>query len=154
MRRVFCACFFVIAAATTSADTQTPPQMVVVGIRQVDGTQPMDAWVGLQRSELYLDAPTADVPARAAVSGATIETRSFRIRAWKEGVAARVVVYAVMPDTRAPMRETETAIATYLLAVGGSAVILETKDWGAKAVVISVASRPVSRSAESAWLAR
>lgn len=141
MKRVFSVSFFVIALSTSIVGTQTSPQIVVAGIRQVDSAQPMDAWVGVQRSEIYLDAPTAGVPARAIASGTTLETRSFRIRAWKEGAAARVVVYAVMPDARAPIGETETAIATHLLAVGGSVVVSQTKDWGAKSVVISVATR-------------
>jgi hypothetical protein len=142
MSRFVPTCFFVVAAATSIAYSQTSPQIVtVVGIRQFDSSQPMDAWVELQRTEIYLDAPSAEVPVRAAVPGATVAASSFRIRAWKEGEAPRVVVYAVMADPRAPRRETETAIATFLLAVGGSMVVSQTQEWGGKPIMVSVSQR-------------
>jgi hypothetical protein len=78
---------------------------------------------------IYLNALSAGVPAEA------------RIRAWKEGDNARVVVYTVLSDQRAPTGETETAIATFPLAVGQSMTVPQTQKWGTKPIIVNLAPR-------------
>jgi len=55
---------------------------------------------------------------------------AFTIRAWKEGSKARVVVFARLPDLRAPEGVTETPIATFALAPGETRDVREPEKWG------------------------
>src|SRR4051812_8938360 len=122
MRRLLAVCL-VLTAASTLIASQTPPRTTVplATLRHFDSPKPYDVAVGVQRTAFYMDAPSASLPAHPAVPGSAVSASSFSLRAWKEGDNARVVIYAVMDDSRAPKRRTETPIATFVLAVGQSA---------------------------------
>jgi hypothetical protein len=65
----------------------------------------------------------------------------FGIRAWWAGDKARVMVYALLDDPRAPGGRTQTPIAMRDIAPGQSIEISETEKWGASRVVIKAISR-------------
>jgi hypothetical protein len=82
--------------------------------------------------------PWAAVPATPIGSQPSTVT-DFRIRAWAEGAAARVLVFAVSP--RPDGTETETQIASIALAPGESQEIRATEKYNARPVTISVSAR-------------
>ena len=65
---------------------------------------------------------------RPSTPGGKVIASRFKIRAWKESDSARVVVYAVMSDSRAPKKRTETPISTFKLALGESREVTETEE--------------------------
>jgi hypothetical protein len=139
--RRFLTVSFLLVAATAIASQVPPrpkPEMWVI-IRQADSLQG-SAGVGVQHTEMYVGGGWGGAVARPIVAGSPLAVSSFRIRAWKEGDKARVVVYAVVSDTRAPKGETETPISTFALALGQSHEVTETEPWGAKHVVVNAAT--------------
>ena len=82
--------------------------------------------------------PWAAVPATPIGSEPSTVT-DFRIRAWAEGAAARIIVFAVSP--RPDGTETETQIASIALAPGDSQEIKATEKYNARPVTISVSAR-------------
>jgi hypothetical protein len=65
----------------------------------------------------------------------------FGIRAWWAGDKARVMVYALLDDPRAPSGKTQTPIAIRDIAPGQSTEISETEKWGASRVFIKAVAR-------------
>jgi hypothetical protein len=61
----------------------------------------------------------------------------FSIRAWKEGLKARVIVYARLSDDRAPGGATETPIATFAVAPGETMEVPQAERWGGKRMAVT-----------------
>jgi hypothetical protein len=66
---------------------------------------------------------------------------TFAIRAWRENEKARVVVYAVLDDKRAPAGRTETPISTFTISPGQAIEVPEPEKWGASRVSVRAAVR-------------
>ena len=134
---------FMLVAVSVSAQVR-PPTAMYVTIRHADLTQRGAAFMGLQdtSTEMFVGSK-ASVVSRPAVAGAPVSVSSFGIGAWKEGDKARVIVYAIMSDPRAPKKQTETPIATFTLSLGQSRELTETEPWGAAPVLVSASVRPV-----------
>jgi hypothetical protein len=88
----------------------------------------------------YQGGPWAGVPANPLRPESKVTASTFRIRAWKEGQRARVVVFAVIPEEKD--REKETQIATFLIDPGQSVEVTETDQYGAAHVTVSAAAEP------------
>ena len=95
------------------------------------------------RMEPYQDGPWASIPPTALAPADEPAAADFKIRAWKEADRARVVVFAVTRAERraGTDRETETQIATFLLAAGDSREVPETSKYAARPVTISARLR-------------
>lgn len=65
----------------------------------------------------------------------------FGIRAWWAGDKARVVVYALLDDKRAPGGKSQTPIAIRDIAPPQSIEIAETEKWGASRVFVKAVAR-------------
>jgi hypothetical protein len=138
MRHLLAVCLLLTAAATAIALQASSQAKTIATLRQFDSPNASDAGVAVQQTAFYMDGPSAGVPARPAVPGAAVSVSSFSLRAWKEGDKARLVVYAVMNDPRAPNGRTETPIATFALGAGESADVREAERWGAARLTVSV----------------
>lgn len=131
-----------MASVTTTASqlpqTQPEPRADMwVNVRTIPAT-PYGAAHGVLRSEMYLGGGWIGIGAVPAAEGTPVNARMFRVRAWKEGVNARIVVYAVLDDSRSPKGETETPIKTEALGLGQSVEVTETQAWGAKPFRLNV----------------
>ena len=93
-----------------------------------DAAGGVNVMLPLSQTTFYLGEPSVGVPA-AAGTGALIAER-FTVRAWHEGQAVRVVVYASLP-AKSGARVVETPIATYAMAPGDSARVTATEEFGA-----------------------
>ena len=82
--------------------------------------------------------PSASVPARPDGSEPSSVTW-FRIRAWAEGTAARIIVFAVAE--RPDGSERESQIASLALASGESQEIQATEKYNARPVTVSVSEQ-------------
>jgi hypothetical protein len=138
--------FILVASASAVASQSLPFPSIAVTLRQLDSPKAWDVAVGVQHNEFYVTGGSADVPAKPMVAGAKVGPHSFRIRAWREGEKARVVVYAAMLDDRAPKSETETPIATFSIGLGQSVEVSETEKWGAAHVVVGAMVAPTVRA--------
>ena len=127
MRRLIVAVLTLIGPTTIAS--QLPPADAWVRLGYPNTTSPAIA-VAAVRTQFYLGGPSAEIPARGFAPGSLVRAKSFLLRAWKEGDKARVVIYAVMIDDRAPRKETETPIATFAIAIGQSVEVSETEQWG------------------------
>ena len=141
MRRLFALCSIAFGA-TTPLLSQTA--MPAPGERTIllsqDRPGGMNVVLGLKQSDFYLGQPSASVPAEPVV-GATLMASRFSIRAWTEGGAAKVVVYAVLTDATPSTREIETPIGVYILTSGRTARVTETANWGAAPIVLRLVQR-------------
>jgi hypothetical protein len=140
MRRLLGASFILFATVSSIASQEPPRPSVAVAIGPVG--QKWTAAVGLQRNEIYVGGPWAEARAMPLAPGTKVTASGFRVRTWKEGDVARVVVYAVMIDDRAPQSQTETPISTFTLTLGQSVEVRETGDWGAAHVAVSAIAAP------------
>ena len=123
-----------IPAATTS-QTQGSEIWITVQTSDVAGAS---ADVPARHSEIYVGPPFAfiGVPGQETTGGVM-----FGIRAWKEAPKARVVVYAVLEDKRAPGGKTETPIATFAISPGDSILVPQPENWGGKRLTVRAALR-------------
>jgi hypothetical protein len=134
---------FLVASATTSASQaaqppQEPPRADMwVNLRTIPGS-PYGAAHGVLKKEMYLGGGWIGMGTSPVTEGTSTAARMFRVRAWKEGTNARIVVYAVLEDGRSPKGETETPIKTVALGFGESVDVTETQDWGAKPFRLNV----------------
>lgn len=87
----------------------------------------------------YQGGPWAAVPASPFRLDSNVTAAGFRIRAWKEGQRARVVVFVIIPEEKG--REKETQIATFSIEPGQSVEVTETEQYGATHVTVSAAAR-------------
>jgi hypothetical protein len=90
--------------------------------------------------------PWAAIPARQAADS-PLTTDQFRIRAWREGTAARVLVFAVSVNA-ATKEERETLIATFPIRIGESVELTQTERYGAAHVVITATEQSPLASAD------
>jgi hypothetical protein len=107
-----------LAGSSYAASGQTSQPEVTITITPTLGGGLLS--VPLTDSQIYLGA-------RGGVGGLDL---SFGLGAWREAGQARVVVYAILPDKRAPQGQTQTPIATFLLAHGKAVEIKEALKWG------------------------
>lgn len=142
--RTFLAGLLVVAAGATSPSqfhAQPDPQAAMwVNLRPSDPQAEVGASHGVLRRELYLGGGWIGIKAMPALEGTPSAARDFRVRAWREGDKARIVVSAVLTDARAPKGETETPIATVALGLGEAAEVAETEAWGAKPFRLNVST--------------
>jgi hypothetical protein len=131
-----------ILIATVSAVASQVPAKPTVSIAIGPVGKKWVAAVGVQSDEVYVGGGSAGTVAQPALSAAKVAVTNFRIRAWKEGDKARVIVYAVLIDDRSPKGETETPISTFTLTLGQSVEVHETTAWGAAPVVVSAIPTP------------
>jgi hypothetical protein len=89
---------------------------------------------------MYVGSPFAGVAPNPPQPGSPPELL-FGIRAWQEGDKARVAVYAVLADKRAPDGMTQTPISTFLITPGQSLEVKEAGAWGARGLVVSAERR-------------
>jgi len=121
---------------------QTAPDFKVSLLQ--GGTEGAAVWA--QRTEPYQGGPWAGVRALPLKGTAKPTATSFRVRSWKEGTKARVVVFAVARDESAPNGERETQIATFLLEHGESKDVTETAKYRAAPITIrAVREAPVNK---------
>ena len=134
MRATLLALVILVASGTVSA--QVPGQKAPsLWANIVEGTS--RAGVQAVTVPYATGGPWAAVPARAI--GSSVPTVSnFRIRAWEEGTAARVLVFAVAP--RPDGTEAETQIASVVLAAGETREITATEKYNARPVTISIST--------------
>jgi hypothetical protein len=92
--------------------------------------------VVVSHNGFYLGGPLAGVGAQIA-TGAGKDGLSFWIRAWREDGKARVVVYALLDDRRAPTGKTETPISTFTISPGQTVDVRDTEKWGASKVLVT-----------------
>jgi len=88
---------------------------------------------------MYVEGPTAGIGVAGRETAA--DPVYFSVRAWREEDKARVVVYAKLPDKRAPEGSTETPIATFSLAAGESVQVPEAEKWGGDRLTVSAVAR-------------
>jgi hypothetical protein len=141
MRHVLIVGLLIAFGNTTAPAALRAPQpdiSITIAPSQVSGGS---ATVPVRRAEMYVESPFAGVGAPAPLRGTAVTGLSFGIRAWKEGDKARVVVYAVLNDPRAPGGKTETPISTFVMAPGQSVEVPETEKWGASRVFVKAALR-------------
>ncbi len=138
---------FIVAGPAASGPQVSPRDIAItIAPSQVGGGE---ATIPVTRTGMYVDGPFAFVEAppslrRTGQSGIESTPASglwFGVRAWREGAQARVVVYAVLDDKRAPGGKTQTPIATVTIAPGKAIEVPETEKWGASRVVIKAAVR-------------
>jgi hypothetical protein len=86
----------------------------------------------------YVEGPDAFIaPVRPKPQSGSPPELMFGIGAWKEGDAARVIVYAMLLDTRAPKGRTNTPISTFLITPKQSLEVKEARAWGVLGLVVS-----------------
>jgi hypothetical protein len=122
--------------ATMGWQARQPEITITISPSRVPGGQ---ADVPVTKSEPYIGTPFAGAGAGLTEGGVPAVT--FGIRSWREGDKARVVVYAVLKDTRAPAGHTETPIATFTMSPGESVEVPETDQWSQPRFVVSATSR-------------
>ena len=115
------------------------PDKTIVLVSQ-KRTGDFNAFLPLNRTEFYLTGPSVGVPAERVPGGPTPSASRFIVRAWREGQKARILVSAKRADARAPTGETETPIATFILAFGEQVEVAETEPWGAARIVVKLAA--------------
>jgi hypothetical protein len=123
--------FAAILAITLSSAVSTQSPVLAVNIP--DGRS--NAGLAATRDAPYMTGGGwAAVPA-GAIESQTVTASDFRIRAWKEGTGARVVVFAV--QKRPDGTEMETQIDTFVLNLDESRVVKATEKYGARPVSVS-----------------
>jgi len=122
--------------AAMARQARQPEITITISPSQVPGGQ---AAVPVIKTEPYIGTPFAG--AGAWSSGAGIPPVTFGIRSWREGHKARVIVYAVLDDKRAPGGHTETPIATFTMSPGQSVEVPETEQWSQPRFVVNATSR-------------
>jgi hypothetical protein len=121
-----------IAASTGQVGQVTQPGMTVhISHGAGVGSVPVD------RAEMYVGRGPFALVAPSNTPAVAQPELVFGLRAWKEGDQARVVVYAVLTDKRAPNGRTETPISTFLIAPKRSMEVKEAQAWGAPGLVVS-----------------
>ena len=93
-----------------------------------------NASVPVWGNEPYIQGPFAFVAAPR--DGVGSHFPRFGVRAWHEGDKARIVVYAVLDDNRAPDGTTQTPIRSFTISPGQTVEIPETEKWGAARVSV------------------
>lgn len=134
MRRLFAVGFILGLAGTTApAAWQTPQRNVWMTITpSLGGGQ---GSFELTERAVYIGPPFVFVATEPPARGGEPEL-TFGMRAWKEGDKARVVVYAVLLDKRAPEGRTQTPISTFLIDPGKAVEVKEPVKWGGTPVTV------------------
>ena len=111
-------------------------------------TQRSDMWVTIQGidsgGKASVDVKNTEIYVGGNSAGVGVGDPAalrFSIRAWKEGLKARVVVYAVLKDDRAPAGNTETPIATFAISAGESVNVPQAEQWGGKRYAVTAELR-------------
>lgn len=125
MRRLFAlGLVLALVGPTTPAAWQTTQSSLWITV-----TSNRDGGFGavpVSGTEMHIGAPSAGVAGQLPQPG-SLPDLMFGIRAWKEGSNARVVVYAVLLDKRAPEGRTETPISTFVIASGQKVEVPEAE---------------------------
>lgn len=121
--------------AATARQNQQSELWITVAPSGISGG---NAGIPVRNGEMYVGGPSAAI---GTPGHEQVPAVKFSIRAWKEGQKARVVVYAVLDDKRAPGGNTETPIATFTLAARESIQVPEAEKWGGKPLSVSAALR-------------
>jgi len=139
MRQVFAvALVLVLTGSVGFSQNQTPDMSITIAPSQVTGAE---ASIPVMRNEMYVDSRPFVWVGAPPLRGTAVPGLAFGIRAWREGDKARVVVYAMLDDKRAPDGKTQTPIASVGLALGQSVEISETEKWGASRVFVKAVGR-------------
>jgi hypothetical protein len=138
MNRVFAIGVVLALAVSTVPAASSVQSGLYVHITQGGGV----ASVPVSRTEMYIDRGPFVWVAPASAPRVAQPELVYGLRAWREDASrARVVVYAILTDKRAPNGRTETPISTFTLAAKESVEVKEAHAWGAPGLVVSAEMR-------------
>ena len=141
MVKTLCLCLAVVGSTEMAASQGALVNPSV--LLSQDGPGGINVLLGARQEGFYLGDPAVSVTAQA-INGKTLMASRFAIRAWQEGDGTKVVVYAVVPSEKAPIRELEVPIAMHVLRQSAHIRVTETGTWGAAPVVLRLV-RPLRR---------
>ena len=121
-----------IAATAKAVQTQRSEMWVTI---QPSGIPGGKAAVPVSNEQIYVEGISAGVGVPGQENNPA--AAQFWIRAWKEGLKARVIVYARLSDDRAPSGTTETPIATFAVASGETIEVPQAERWGGKRLAVA-----------------